>query len=183
MPRLTPSQTIGPFFGVLTRHDRFATAASGLPGERIVVAGQVRDGDGAAVPDALVEIWQADPAGRWPHPDADGGAAGGFTGFTRAPTDGGGRYRVETIRPGGAPGSDERTQAPHLLVGLFARGLLRRLVTRIYFGDDPALGDDPILALVPASRRGTLIAARRDAGRYEHDLVLQGAGETVFFDV
>ena len=106
-----------------------------------------------------------------------------FDGFGRVHTDDAGGFSLETIKPGSAPGPGDRPQAPHLLVGLFARGLLTRLVTRIYFEDEPANRDDPILAEVAPDRRPTLIAARRGDGRYAHTITLQGPNETVFFDV
>ncbi len=186
MPSLTPFQTVGPFFAILVpEQGRLSLAGPGVPGERIVVDGTVRDGAGQPVPDALIEIWQANAAGHCNHPD-DARTAGpdrAFDGFGRVHTDDAGGFSLETIKPGPVPGPDGRHQAPHLLVGLFARGLLTRLVTRIYFGDEPANGDDSILAAVGPDRRPTLVAAHRGGGRYTHTITLQGAGETVFFDV
>jgi protocatechuate 3,4-dioxygenase alpha subunit len=165
----TPPQTIGPFFAVLLP-DRglVSILPPGSPGPRVTVAGTVADGDGAPVSDALVEIWQ-------------GGA--GLHGFGRTPTDGAGGFAFETIKPGPVPGPDDRTQAPHLVVGLSARGLLTRLVTRVYFDDEPANEHDPRLMCVPPHRRATLISVGEGAGRYRFDIVLQGPRETVFFDV
>ena len=185
MPSLTPSQTIGPFFGVLVpRQGELVMAASGASGPRVAVTGVVRDGRGAPVPDALIEVWQADAGGRWSHPDdrraVECDAA--FQGFGRIHTDSSGGFTINTRRPGAGPGPDGAPQAPHLLIGLFARGLLNRLVTRIYFDDEPANGQDPVLQRVPAERRSTLVAVRR-ADRYRFDIVLQGSRETVFFDV
>ena len=185
MPFPTPSQTVGPFFAILVPqrgHVRLRSDAT--PGAPIRVEGAVRDGTGAAVPDALIEIRQADAAGRCHHPDdlrRDGGAPS-FTGFGRVHTDPAGRFGIETVKPGRVPGPG-RLQAPHLLVGLFARGLLARLVTRIYFDDEPSNAGDPILDRVPADRRATLVAARTGDGAYRFDIALQGPDETVFFDV
>lgn len=206
MLALTPFQTVGPFFAILVpAQGRLSLAGADAPGERIVVDATVRDGAGQPVPDALIEIWQANADGRCNHPDdarphsdgraqpyatrrrpSDGRAPGpddAFHGFGRVHTDGAGGFFLETIKPGPVPGPDGRPQAPHLLVGLFARGLLTRLVTRIYFADEPANGDDPILDAVAPDRRATLIAAHRGEGRYTHTITLQGADETVFFDV
>ena len=185
MPSPTPSQTIGPFFGVLVpERGALLMAAPEASGPRVVVTGVVRDGRGAPVPDALVEVWQADAGGRWNHPDdlRAAGLGAAFGGFGRIHTDASGGFTIETIRPGAAPGPDGASQAPHLLIGLFARGLLTRLVTRIYFDDEAANEQDPVLRRVPAARRSTLVAARR-GGRYCFDIVLQGPRETVFFDV
>ena len=186
MPLLTPSQTVGPFFAILVpEQGRLSLATDGAPGQRIVLEGTIRDGAGRPIPDALVEIWQANAAGRYNHPDDARTTAPDttFHGFGRVHADAEGCFSVETIKPGPVPGPGGRLQAPHLLVGLFARGLLTRLVTRIYFEDEPANRDDPILAEVAPERRSTLVAARRGKGRYAHAIVLQGPGETVFFDV
>lgn len=184
MPPLTPSQTVGPFFAILVpERGRVRLRADGTAGAPIRVEGAVRDGSGAAVPDALIEIWQADPAGRCGRPQdlSRDGRDPSFTGFGRVHTDPAGRFGIETVKPGRVPGPG-RLQAPHLLVGLFARGLLARLVTRIYFDDEPSNAGDPILDRVPADRRPTLVARLRD-GAYRFDITLQGPDETVFFDV
>ena len=186
MPPLTPCQTVGPFFAILVpQQGRLSLAIDGTPGERIMLEGAIRDGAGRSVPDALVEIWQANAAGRYNHPDDARTTAADttFDGFGRVHADAGGCFVVETIKPGPVPGPGGRLQAPHLLVGLFARGLLTRLVTRVYFEDEPANRDDPILAEVAPDRRPTLVAVRREPGCYGHAIVLQGPGETVFFDV
>ncbi len=183
---LTPSQTVGPFFAILVpEQGRLTLVADDTPGRRIVIEGAVRDGAGRPVPDALIEIWQANAAGWCNHPEdtRSEGPDPTFDGFCRVHTDAEGCFSIETIKPGPVPGPDGRRQAPHLVVGLFARGLLTRLVTRIYFDDDPSNALDPILARIPPDRRSTLVAPRREPGRYDHAIVLQGPGETVFFDV
>ena len=142
------------------------------------------DGARETVPDALVETWQADPAGRFDHPDDPRGpGAGGFRGFGRCPTDDAGAWEIVTLKPGRVPGPDGAQQAPHLAVSLFARGLLSRVVTRVYFGDEAeANAADPLLAALAPAQRATLIAAPGDGG-YVIDLRLQGAGQTAFFRV
>jgi protocatechuate 3,4-dioxygenase, alpha subunit len=184
MAPLTPSQTVGPFFHFGLK----CTAPEGPPadvaGERIRIAGEVRDGAGAPVADALLEFWQADASGHYAHPDDPGATVpGDFNGFARVATDAEGRFALATIKPGSVPGPDGSPQAPHLLVGVLARGLLQRLVTRIYFDGEPSNETDAILRLVPAARRGTLVARAACDRQYRFDIVLQGSGETVFFDV
>jgi protocatechuate 3,4-dioxygenase alpha subunit len=190
-PWPTPSQTVGPFFAPsLLREDclRAELTTPETAGERIRIEGRVLDGVAAPVPDALVELWQANGHGRYRHPldrrelplDHD------FTGFGRCGTDEAGRFRFETVKPGPVPFNDDRMQAPHLCVTVFARGLLNHLATRLYFADEAANDGDPVLNHVPPERRATLIAARQMVGGvavYRFDVVLQGAGETVFFDV
>ncbi|HVI22394.1 MAG TPA: protocatechuate 3,4-dioxygenase subunit alpha [Myxococcales bacterium] len=195
----TPSQTVGPFFalGLGPGWTDLTEGAGG--GDRIVIEGQIIDGDGRPVPDALLEIWQADPQGRYPDP-ADPAQSPRFRGFGRALTDSRGAYRFTTVKPGRVQGAGGALQAPHLNLILFARGLLRHLTTRIYFADDPSNDADPILAAVsdPAARR-TLLATRQAAAAadpsqprqpgspqaptYRFDVILQGEGETAFFDV
>ena len=204
----TPSQTVGPFFhyglpwkggadlvgksDLGARPDLFPEAhyvlnlssPSGVPqGEMIDLRGRVIDGNGEPVPDAMLEIWQANAAGRYasladrreeiprdPH----------FIGFGRAATDADGEWHFRTIRPGRVPGPDGVLQAPHIALSVFGRGLLKRLATRIYFADCAENDADPILMSIPAGRRGTLIAQRR-SNDWWLDIVLQGSGETVFF--
>jgi protocatechuate 3,4-dioxygenase, alpha subunit len=184
------SQTVGPFFhDCLLRPDarRATLATPETAGERIRIEGRVLDGDGQPVPDAMLEIWQANHHGRYQHP-ADTRELPldpGFLGFGRTATDEAGGYWFETIRPGRVPFDQARLQAPHISLALFARGLLNHLFTRIYFADDPATADDPLLAYVPEARRATLLAQPRsdaDARVYRFDIVLQGPGETVFFN-
>ena len=186
----TSSQTVGPFFHpCLLRADAecHALAPPDAEGTRIRVEGRVLDGDDLPIPDALLEIWQANAAGRYHHPadrrelplDAH------FTGYGRSGTDADGGYWFETIKPGAVPFDDRRLQAPHICVTVFARGLLNHLYTRLYFADDPATAGDPLLDLVPAERRATLLAqpiAAAERLAYRFDIVLQGARETVFFN-
>lgn len=186
----TPAQTVGPFFHVaLLRHAVDELDPEQAAGSPIVVVGSVRDGAGELVEDAMLEVWQSDGAGRYRHP-ADGRSSdvpSGFVGFGRVGTTDDGTFRVRTVLPGTVPGPDGSVQAPHLNVHVFARGLLDQLTTRIYFEGVDANAGDPVLAVVPEHRRATLIAQRDGdedgVPRYRFDVVLQGAGETVFFDV
>lgn len=193
MPERTPSQTVGPYLhlGLAPADYNFrplfapVLAGPGLAGTHIHIEGRISDGDGNALPDALIEIWQADAEGRYAHP-ADGRAlsSNSFRGFGRTPTDQAGEFVFVTVKPGSVPGPNGRPQAPHINVGLFARGLLKRLFTRIYFAGEAMNASDPILALVPPDRRHTLLA-RPDPGRdgvFRFDIRLQGQDETVFFD-
>jgi protocatechuate 3,4-dioxygenase alpha subunit len=181
----TPSQTVGPFLSLgLTWPDGPYVVPEGTPGA-IRIGGRVFDGEGKPVPDAMVETWQADPAGRFDHPDdprgAQAAAVRGFRGFGRSSTDEDGQWWVLTVKPGSLPGPDGATEAPHLDLSVFARGLMHRVVTRIYFPDEPAANDaDPVLRAVPTGRRPTLIASATDDGLC-FDIRLQGDHETVFF--
>jgi protocatechuate 3,4-dioxygenase alpha subunit len=184
--RATTWQTVGPFFSLgfdwMTVND---LAPDGVSGQRVVIEGQVIDGERQPVPDAVLELWQANAHGRYAHPSdtQDKPLEPGFRGYGRVPTDVAGHFRFRTIKPGPVPGPDGTPQAPHILVSVLARGLLRRLVTRIYFPHEAANTADPVLALVPPERRGTLIARSAGAaGVLSWDVVLQGPGETVFFD-
>jgi protocatechuate 3,4-dioxygenase, alpha subunit len=176
----TTSQTVGPYLHIgLTWLITEKLAPAGVPGERVSIEGRVLDGDGKPVNDALVEIWQADSRGKY------GGKR--FRGFGRSATDNDGAFRFHTIKPGRVPGpagkSQGQLQAPHILVHVFMRGQLKQLVSRIYFPGDAANARDPVLALVPAQRRATLIARKRDRkGVLEWNVILQGRDETVFFD-
>jgi protocatechuate 3,4-dioxygenase alpha subunit len=186
--KLTPSQTAGPFLAIgLPWPDGPFVVPAGTPGA-ITIGGRVLDGAGEPVPDALIETWQAAPDGSFAHPDDPRGPGGsaGFRAFGRCPTDAGGRYRIITLRPGALPGPGGGTEAPHLDVSVFARGLLDRVVTRIYFPDETAANAaDPVLAAITAEgRRATLISvAEPGTGAFRFDIRLQGGRETVFFDV
>jgi protocatechuate 3,4-dioxygenase alpha subunit len=176
----TPSQTVGPFFGpALTWPDGPFVVAPGTAGA-FWLRGTVLDGAGEPVGDALVETWQADPAGRY-H-----GMEGGdpdFRGYGRCPTDGTGSYAFLTLKPGTVTDPQGRGQAPHVAVSVFARGLLKRVVTRVYFPEDGAAqASDPALSAIDEDRRATLLAAATDDG-YRFDVRLQGDRETVFFDL
>jgi protocatechuate 3,4-dioxygenase, alpha subunit len=188
---LTPSQTAGPFLHIgLVWADGSDVVPRGTPGG-ILISGRVVDGAGEPVPDGMVETWQADPSGRFRHPDdprgpvdgSPGPADGGFRGFGRCPTDAAGRYEIHTVKPGPLPTPDGRIEAPHLDVSVFARGLLDRLVTRIYFPDEPTNGTDPVLAsITDPARRATLVASSTVDG-FRFDIHLQGPDETIFFAV
>ena len=181
--QVTPSQTIGPFFSIgLTWDDGAFVVPEGTDGA-FWIRGRVTDGEGEPVPDAVVETWQADPDGRYRPPDDPRADGGGFRGFARAPTDKQGAFAIHTVKPGPVPGAGGTTQAPHLAVSVFARGLLNRVVTRVYFADEADLNAaDPVLAGLPADRRATLLAEPADDG-YRFDVRLQGEDETVFFAV
>jgi protocatechuate 3,4-dioxygenase, alpha subunit len=186
MAGLTPFQTLGPFFDFgLVIPDGDVVAEPAAAGRHITIEGTVRDGVGDVLPDALVEVWQANAGGKYRHPHdrRDLPIDPSFDGFGRVSTDEYGRFTFKTIVPGRVPAPDGGLQAPHLVVGFLARGLLSRLVTRMYFEDEPSNAEDAVLALVPGHRRATLLARRIDADRYRFDIVLQGHGETVFFDV
>jgi protocatechuate 3,4-dioxygenase alpha subunit len=181
----TASQTVGPFLRIgLDWLTIDHVAAPGCPGQHLKVGGRVIDGDGRPVTDALVEIWQANAYGRHAHPEDTSAvpSTAGFRGFGRVPTDAWGRFRFCTIKPGPVADSQGGLQAPHLLVSVFMRGLLKRLVTRVYFPDEPRNADDHVLGLVPVERRATLVARPVASDELEWDIILQGAGETVFFD-
>jgi protocatechuate 3,4-dioxygenase alpha subunit len=183
----TPSQTVGPYFHLglawLTTTDLAKNASAG---ERIVVAGSVLDGDGNPIPDAVFEVWQANAYGKYAHPEdtQDRPIDPGFSGFGRIPTDNDGHFRFITIKPGPTPGPGNTMQAPHIIVTLFMRGMLRQLCTRIYFSDEAANATDPVLGHIEdRARRNTLIARRSaDAPEYRWDIRMQGENETVFFD-
>ncbi len=188
---LTSSQTVGPFFApALLREDarRNVLTRPDTVGERIRIEGRVLDGDGVPVPDALIEIWQANAQGRYNHA-ADQGAAEldlSFLGFGRSGTAEDGSYWFETVKPGLVPFDGERMQAPHICATVFSRGLLNHLVTRLYFEDEPVNALDPVLQCVPNDRRATLLARREARDKvvvYRFDIVLQGADETAFFNL
>jgi protocatechuate 3,4-dioxygenase alpha subunit len=179
MTDATASQTAGPYWHMIDFPDwadllRADGPNAGAAGERIVLTGRITDGGGAAVADAMVEIWQA---------DADGRHGSDFHGFGRCATDADGVYRFVTLKPGAVPGPGNSTQAPHVVIAIFARGLMAGLMTRAYFDGDALLAEDPVLACVPPGRRATLVAHARGDGVWRLDIRLQGEGETVFFEV
>jgi protocatechuate 3,4-dioxygenase beta subunit/protocatechuate 3,4-dioxygenase alpha subunit len=181
----TTSQTVGPFFSIgLEWLERSELAPTTAAGQRVSVGGRVIDGDGQPVPDAFLELWQANAHGRYAHSeDAQTQPLDpAFRGFGRIATDALGRFHFSTIKPGPVPGPGAAPQAPHLAVSVFARGLMKRLVTRMYFPDEPANPADFALGLVDATRRGTLLATSQPDGSLEWNVILQGRRETVFFD-
>ncbi len=195
--KLTSSQTVGPFFAPLLRGDLSQMVSAETRGERVVIEGRVLDGNGDPVPDAMIEIWQANAEGRYDHPEdmQEKRLDPAFHGFGRVGTNARGEFTIHTIVPGAVPAQSAQSQAiwqaPHLNLIVFARGLLTRLVTRIYFPGEIANDSDPVLCAVPAGRRATLIAKdierlaadKAASRRLCFDIVLQGANETVFFDV
>lgn len=182
----TPSQTVGPYLhiGLDTEPRLGVMRGPDTPGDPIALRIRVLDGAGDPLPDALVELWQADASGAFvetaDHPNPDPGHA--FRGWGRRATDKDGWCEFETIRPGVTTTADGREMAPHINICLFARGMLRHIFTRLYFAGDLRLAADPVLALVPESRRDTLVAAEVD-GVWTFVIHLQGAHETVFFDL
>jgi protocatechuate 3,4-dioxygenase alpha subunit len=185
-PSTTPSQTVGPFFAIgLPWPGGPHAVAPGTPGA-IRISGLVYDGAGEPVKDALIETWQADAEGMFADVDGLGGQSEqqGFRGFARSGYEtGGGRYEIITVKPGAVRGQNGLVQAPHIDVSIFARGMMQRCVTRIYFADESrANALDAIFSSVGADRRDTLLALPSDDG-YRFDIRLQGPGETVFFDV
>ena len=185
--RQTPSQTVGPFFApslIEVGSENLVQAET--RGDRITIEGRIIDGDGAPVIDAMIEIWQANAEGRYDHLEDDQEKLldPAFHGYGRAATDARGAFRFETIKPGAVPGTDGVLQAPHINVSIFARGLLKRLCTRIYFPDDMLNQTDLVLITIPPERRATLIASCAPGSSVmRFDIILQGANETVFFDV
>ena len=183
----TPSQTVGPFFHIgldsIAINDLAPHAANDAV---FIINGRVLDGDGQPVTDALIEIWQANEHGKYRHPEdvQDKPQQANFRGYGRIATDANGAFSFRTIKPGRVPGSNGTPQAPHLAVNVFMRGLLRHLVTRIYFSDEASNRDDSLLNQVMANRRHTLIAKKTSARDHELEwnIVLQGENETVFFD-
>ena len=204
MSEITPSQTVGPFFAYgLTPKGRCEwdpngsytwknTVESNLvtpdaSGTKIRIEGTVIDGDGEPIPDAMIEIWQADAQGRYAVaaetralPNTQ------FKGFGRSATDKAGVFAFDTIKPGSVPGPGGKPQAPHIVVCIFSRGMLRQIYTRLYFSDEAANASDPILTMVPANRRETLVAHKKAGSEpplYRFDIRVQGENETVFFEV
>ncbi len=182
----TPSQTVGPFFAIGLPWDGGSLVVPGDTPGAITIAGTVYDGHGEPVPDALLEAWQADPDGRFADLHGHGGPSErpGFRGFARCSAEhGDGRFEIVTVKPGRVPYPGGGEQAPHIDLSVFARGMLHRCVTRVYFADEAeANASDPVLARVPAGRRATLLAQPAPHG-YVFDVRLQGPGETVFFAI
>lgn len=204
MSDITPSQTVGPYFAYgLTPKGRAQWDPNGsyawketvgdnlvtpdATGERIHIEGAVIDGDGQPIPDAMIEIWQADSQGRYASPyDSRALPNTQFKGFGRSATNKDGVFGFDTIKPGAVPGPAGKQQAPHIVVAVYSRGMLRQIYTRLYFSDEKANESDPILALVPADRRGTLVAHKQSKGGqtvYRFDIRVQGENETVFFEI
>jgi protocatechuate 3,4-dioxygenase alpha subunit len=204
MSEITPSQTVGPFFAYgLAPHSRCdwqpsdtydwkQTAGSNLvtpdaTGTRIRIEGRITDGDGIGINDAMIEIWQADAQGRYAaQRDTRARPNTQFKGFGRSATDKNGEFSFDTVKPGSVLGPEGKPQAPHIVVCIYSRGMLRQLYTRLYFSDESSNSSDPILALVPGDRRDTLIAHKQSHeghNVYRFDIRVQGGGETVFFDI
>jgi protocatechuate 3,4-dioxygenase alpha subunit len=176
----TASQTVGPYWALIEHPEWADLLRDGGPnagydkGERITLTGRITDGDGAPCTDAMVELWQADP---------EGGYDAGFHGYGRSNTDAEGRFRFATVKPGPVKGRGNATQAPHVTLTIFARGLLQHLVTRLYFAGETLNETDPVLNQVPEARRGTLVAQAKGQGVWNLDIRLQGENETVFLEV
>lgn len=204
MSDITPSQTVGPFFAYgLAPNGRCQWDPNGsyswketigdnlitpdTSGQKIRIEGRITDGDGAPINDAMLEIWQADAQGRYAHPRDDRAQPNAkFKGFGRSATDKDGNYSFDTVKPGAVAGPGGQPQAPHIVFCIFSRGMLRQIYTRLYFSDEAANAGDPILTLVPADRRGTLVAHKSMRGElpiYRFDIRVQGENETVFFDI
>ena len=183
--RASTSQTIGPYLRIGLEWMQIEDLAPpGVAGERVRIEGKVLDADGKPVNDAAVELWQANSQGKYASPEdpQQKPVETAFRGYGRSLTDDAGAFRFRTIKPGRVPGADGKLQAPHLVVTIFMRGLLKQLVTRVYFPDEPSNADDPVLNLVPPERRSTLVARKSGEGVLEWNVQLQGRGETVFFD-
>lgn len=204
MSEITPSQTVGPYFAYgLTPNNRTRWDPNGhyswkntvdgnlitpdVSGDRIRIEGAVLDGDGKPINDAMIEIWQADAQGRYAHPRDNRALPNAkFKGFGRSSTDKEGVFAFDTVKPGAVPGPGGKLQAPHIVFCIYSRGMLRQIYTRMYFPGEAANEADPILALVPTDRRNTLIATQESRGGqtvYRFVIRVQGAGETVFFDI
>jgi protocatechuate 3,4-dioxygenase, alpha subunit len=183
---VTPSQTVGPFFHIGLEPMAISNLSSGIVGEPIEMTGRIVDGDGQPVIDAVIELWQANAAGKYSHPEdtQDKLPTEKFKGYGRVATDSNGKYRFITMKPGAVRGPNGNSQAPHIAVNLFMRGLLKHLVTRVYFPDEPSNENDAVLMRVPRERRSTLIANWVSGQRalLSWDIILQGGHETVFFD-
>ena len=201
MSEITPSQTVGPFLAYgLTPKGRCQWDPNGhyswketvgdnlitpdATGQKIRIEGQIVDGDGVPINDAMIEIWQADAQGRYASPrDSRARPNTQFKGFGRSATDKNGMFGFATVKPGAVPGPKGATQAPHIVIAIYSRGMLRQVYTRLYFADEAAANEaDPVLKLVPTDRRGTLIA-KKQGDAYRFDIRMQGENETVFFEV
>ncbi|AOR81203.1 protocatechuate 3,4-dioxygenase subunit alpha [Novosphingobium resinovorum] len=187
---ITPSQTVGPFYAYCLTPEDYGTlpplfgaqlATEDAEGERITIQGTITDGEGAMVPDALIEIWQPDGQGRFAgaHPELRNSA---FKGFGRRHCDKSGNFSFQTVKPGRVPTADGVMQAPHIALSIFGKGLNRRLYTRIYFADEASNAEDPVLSMLSEDERVTLIATSESPAAYRLDIRLQGDGETVFFE-
>jgi protocatechuate 3,4-dioxygenase, alpha subunit len=182
---LTAAQTVGPFVSIgFERQAVTDVAPAAVAGERVTITGRIFDGDGLPVTDAVIETWQANSHGKYAHPDdtQEKLLEENFKGFGRVLTDVQGSFRLTTVKPGTVVGPDGKQQAPHITVAIFMRGLLKHLMTRIYFPDDAANAADPVLNRVPVARRATLIAEQSPGGALRWNVYLQGPQETVFFD-
>ncbi|NYF91557.1 protocatechuate 3,4-dioxygenase subunit alpha [Tunturiibacter empetritectus] len=183
----TTWQTVGPFFSIgLGRLTQADIAVPHMQGDHIQVQGRILDSDLRPIPDALLETWQANSHGKYAHPDDRQHMPldHRFSGYGRIPTDDEGRFQFKTIKPGAVPGPNGRLQAPHLVVGLIMRGLLKGLVTRIYFPDEVLNEGDAILQSIPIARRETLLlrASADQPGFFTWDIHMQGQNETVFLE-
>jgi protocatechuate 3,4-dioxygenase alpha subunit len=186
-PEPTPSQTVGPFFHFALLEENQSELVSPDHPSAVRIRGTVYDGAGEVVPDAMLEIWQANAAGRYAHPEdarAHLPLDESFSGFGRCGTDAGGRFEFVTVKPGPVPAPDGRPQAPHVSVSVFARGLLKRLATRIYFPDEEtANASDPVLTSIGDEALRSTLVARGEDGGLRFDVYLQGERQTAFFDV
>jgi protocatechuate 3,4-dioxygenase alpha subunit len=189
MPIESAWATVGPFFhSVLPWKDGGEMASPETKGERITILGRVLDAEGKPINDAMIELWQANAAGRYAHPEDEGPAEldASFQGFGRVAADADGRFTVNTIKPGRVRALGNSLQAPHIEISVFARGVLKRLVTRLYFAGEPANEQDPVIALIEDDKRRSTVMAMRDPenpGHWHFTLNLGGPDETVFFDV
>lgn len=191
LPNTTPSQTVGPYFkygltpgSAYQWNDAFSNnlVTPDANGERIRIEGQVFDGDGKPINDSMLEIWQADGQGKFADQTQRALPNTAFRGFGRTGTDQNGAFAFDTVKPGQVADPDGKLQAPHILLAVFARGMTQQSYSRIYFDGEAANATDPVLALVPAERRDTLMA-RKEGNAWRFDVHLQGDRETVFFDL
>src|ERR1700759_362742 len=173
MPGATASQTIGPYWHLIDDPSWADLTRFGASGEKIILTGMLFDGAGAPVADAAVEIWQTSPP-----------ASETFPAFGRCRTDGTGSFRFPTLKPGPVAGLGNAQQAPHVAISIFARGLLKALLTRLYLEDEPANETDPVLSLIEDDRRRrTLVARQVSPATWHLDIRLQGDNETVFMEI